>query len=245
MILLPIAKYTVGIELPPHLSPWVDNEEEGYTPRYAVEIARMKSGEEGAMEDASDDEEEEEEDEAMGDVQEEDGESSAEESEEEEDAATAALRKEKAAKNKADEVQELAKIMMSKKATRLYGRMQNGINEKASAVDKLVDKRKALERESSKKRKIIVIDNTEADDIAKLKDARGKPLVKEQNDIGLRKNKIGTKKRDEEGRTPALQKVKRLKDERKKMDHKYGAVVKTKEKALAKNRRGGVTSNED
>jgi pescadillo protein len=42
--LLPLGKYGVGTELPPHLSPWVDNEEEGYTPAYAEEIECLKNG---------------------------------------------------------------------------------------------------------------------------------------------------------------------------------------------------------
>ena len=42
--LLPLVKYGVGAELPPHLSPWVDNEEEGYTPAYAEEIECLKNG---------------------------------------------------------------------------------------------------------------------------------------------------------------------------------------------------------
>ena len=45
MFLLPLAKYKAGATLPPHLSPWVDNEEEGYKPAYAKEIERLKNGE--------------------------------------------------------------------------------------------------------------------------------------------------------------------------------------------------------
>jgi pescadillo protein len=52
VFLLPIAKYSVGATLPPHLSPWVDNEEEGYKPAYAEEIERIKNGEPAILEDA-------------------------------------------------------------------------------------------------------------------------------------------------------------------------------------------------
>ena len=56
MFLLPIAKYSVGAILPPHLSPWVDNEEEGYKPAYAEEIERLKNGEVVASDDAAEEE---------------------------------------------------------------------------------------------------------------------------------------------------------------------------------------------
>ncbi len=42
--LLPTSRYAVGVELPPHLSPWIDNSEEGYTPAYAEEIDHLRNG---------------------------------------------------------------------------------------------------------------------------------------------------------------------------------------------------------
>ena len=42
---LPIDKYGVGKVLPPHLSPWVDDKEEGYVPKYKEEVERLKNGE--------------------------------------------------------------------------------------------------------------------------------------------------------------------------------------------------------
>ena len=46
------------------------------------------------------------------------------------------------------EGENLAKIMMSKKTKRLYGRMQHGIEKKVAAVAVLEGKRKAIESES-------------------------------------------------------------------------------------------------
>jgi len=43
--ILPIQKYGVGHELPPHLSPWVDDNEEGYVPKYKEEIEKIRNGE--------------------------------------------------------------------------------------------------------------------------------------------------------------------------------------------------------
>ena len=51
MFILPISKYAIGVELPPHLSPWVDDEEEGYKPAYSEEIERLKNGETVDVED--------------------------------------------------------------------------------------------------------------------------------------------------------------------------------------------------
>lgn len=43
----------------------------------------------------------------------------------------------------------MAKIMMSKKTKRLYGRMQHGIQKKQEAVDRLEEKRKEIESSGS------------------------------------------------------------------------------------------------
>ncbi|KAI3759956.1 hypothetical protein L1987_50343 [Smallanthus sonchifolius] len=42
-IILPTEEYMVGKVLPPHLSPFVDNEAEGYVPEYAETIKRLQA----------------------------------------------------------------------------------------------------------------------------------------------------------------------------------------------------------
>ena len=42
---LPVKRYSVGSELPPHLSPWVDDTEEGYVPKYKEDVEKMRNGE--------------------------------------------------------------------------------------------------------------------------------------------------------------------------------------------------------
>jgi hypothetical protein len=41
----------------------------------------------------------------------------------------------------------MSHIMMSKKTQRLYGRMKHGVQKKRDSIDRLVEKRKALESE--------------------------------------------------------------------------------------------------
>lgn len=160
MFLLPIAKYGAGATLPPHLSPWVDNEEEGYKPAYAEEIERLKNGE--PMEEANEENDEEVEmtektsaivdDEAeMSDAHGDDDivESSVEE-EEEEDDDTKAKRAAKNREREEKEAHELSKSMMSRKAAHLYSRMQHGLAKKQSKVEALQSRRREVEHSKEK-----------------------------------------------------------------------------------------------
>ena len=160
MILLPIAKYAMGAPLPPHLSPWVDNEEQGYKPAYAEEIERLKLGEsaedvemqeeekEGSSESESEDKEEEEEEEDQDTSDEEE-----EEEEEEEEPVGEKKKQKKRSKKKRkaettnpdEEAHELARSMMSRKAAHLYGRMQRGIAQKKQKAEDLQRRRKEIE----------------------------------------------------------------------------------------------------
>jgi hypothetical protein len=210
----------VGKALPPHLSPWAD--QNGYVPRYRKEVDAMIRGEvyvpspESGGEDSEDEGEE--------DVPAAEGtESEGEEEEEDEEKVGREV------KSAEDAEKDLAKIMMSKKAKRLYGRMQYGIKEKQDAVDLLNAKRRKLEREEkkdAKKRKIEIITEKEEEE------------KNEKEKIGLRKQCIGGKGRDEKGRTAVKQKVDRLKDERKKLGKSFdqlgGATMKKQKKIKKK-----------
>merc|ERR1712166_1358448 len=135
MFLLPINKYGMGKPLPPHLSPWVDNEEEGYTPAYAEEINKLKNGEEPTEE-----VEEEEpvdvnaiEAEMQKGVEESEDDDDDDEDDDTDDKDKKKIKKARAAKIRErdeKEAHELAKSMMGRKAAHLYGRMQHGIDKK-------------------------------------------------------------------------------------------------------------------
>jgi pescadillo protein len=151
---LPVGRYAPGETLPPHLSPFVDDEREGYVPEYRSELDKYTSAAQAkaqgmysheSEEEASDSDEEAldaeevyakeleaesqgkaypgEGDEANADS---DGEDEDEDEDKEEEAPVTATNKSKRQREE-DEHHELRVNMMSKKAKRLYGRMQHGI----------------------------------------------------------------------------------------------------------------------
>jgi pescadillo protein len=155
MFLLPISRYAVGANLPPHLSPWVDDEEEGYKPAYAEEIERLKNGESVAhTESFCPDANREVPVEKIGEVvneEEDEEEVSEEEEESDEEAPAAKERQERKRKKEEAEANALAKTMMNRKAAHLYGRMQHGIARKKAKVDSLHERRRELEGKESGK----------------------------------------------------------------------------------------------
>jgi len=206
MFLLPIGKYSVGSSLPPHLSPWVDHDEEGYKPAYAEEIERLKNGEsvlEDMITDPADEieEVESENDGSKGSSEEDDSED--ENESDEEDPKARRERAEKHRKKEEEEAHALAKTMMSRKASHLYGRMQNGINKKKAQVETLKTRRKEIE-------------------------AQVGTLTNRRREIEH------TKKNDSTGKTPLKQKVERLKKERAAIEKEYsgndGTLKRSKKK---------------
>lgn len=155
LLRLPPSKYALGVSLPPHLSPWVNDEEEGYKPKYREDIEKLKNGEmieeeeehDNFVETEKKDVAEAAEQAIKDDSDPTDGVESKEESENEEDddeeedeSKIISSKKKEEEENKA-----LAKLMMSKKAKRLYGRMQHGIQGKQKVVEDLERKRKEVD----------------------------------------------------------------------------------------------------
>mmetsp|Transcript_18148 Transcript_18148/g.51938 ORF Transcript_18148/g.51938 Transcript_18148/m.51938 type:complete len:701 (-) Transcript_18148:47-2149(-) len=162
--LLPCSRYAIGAALPPHLSPWVDDEEEGYKPAYAGEVEKLKNGEildvqttevvggaaESSADEGADAKETKDEDRSANDDTSDDDDDDVTDSEEEDDDVKADKMK-KRRRDEDAETKELAKMMMSKKAARLYGRMQHGLEQKSKKIEDLQQRRKELEYTKEKK----------------------------------------------------------------------------------------------
>ena len=159
-VLLPCHEYMVGVKLPPHLSPFIDNEKLGYIPRRAKELSAYSEGKSLAdiewSEDEGDEvmnEDEEEAVEAVGSSNSTDDESDGsqdtdgpsvvvDEEEGEEEVEIGEKRKRKEAEDAEVEEADLAKMMMSKKHHRLYNRMQYGLNKNSEVNENLRTKRR-------------------------------------------------------------------------------------------------------
>ncbi|KAF4074234.1 hypothetical protein AMELA_G00237340 [Ameiurus melas] len=166
-MLLPVEDYFLGVTLPPHLSPFVEEKEGDYVPPERQKLLSLQRGEKPVAEQDEEDDEEEEE--------EEDEEDDDDEEEEEEEAklkdmeqkrtqgkalsvkvtpgkATADNRQRLEEEEKAEE-KRLAIMMMKKKDKYLYDKIMFGKKRKVREANKMAAKRKAFEESSKSDRK--------------------------------------------------------------------------------------------
>lgn len=174
---LPVEDYFIGVTLPPHLSPFVEEKDGDYVPPEKVKIMALQRGEKPAQEQEDDDEEEEEDEDE--DEEDDDDNDDEEDNEEEEEADEENLKKmeqqrsqgkslqvkvtpgkvkvENAARLEQEEKAEekrLAIMMMKKKEKYLYDKIVFGKKRKIREANKLAAKRKAHDdAEKAKKKK--------------------------------------------------------------------------------------------
>ncbi|XP_075955357.1 pescadillo [Anarhichas minor] len=170
-LLLPVEDYFLGVTLPPHLSPFVEEKDGDYVPPEKLKIMALQRGEKPANEQEEEEEEEEEDDEEEEEENEdEDDDEEVEEKnlkkmEEQRSQGKSLPVKVTAGKVKVDnparleqeekaEEKRLAIMMMKKKEKYLYDKIMFGKKRKIREVNKLTAKRKAHDdAEKSKKKK--------------------------------------------------------------------------------------------
>ncbi|XP_027890064.1 pescadillo [Xiphophorus couchianus] len=167
-IRLPVEDYFLGVNLPPHLSPFVEEKEGDYVPPEKLKIMALQRGEKLAQQDEEEEEEEEEEEDEN--EEEEDDEEEAEEKnlkkmEEQRSQGKSLQVKVTPGKVKVEnparleqeekaEEKRLAIMMMKKKEKYLYDKIMFGKKRKVREVNKLAAKRKAHDdAEKAKKKK--------------------------------------------------------------------------------------------
>ncbi|XP_012513439.1 PREDICTED: pescadillo homolog isoform X2 [Propithecus coquereli] len=165
-LLLPVAEYFPGVQLPPHLSPFVSEKEGDYIPPEKLKLLALQRGEDPGNLNESEEEEEEEED------NEDDGDEAGENEEEEKDVETGSEKEEEArltaleeqrmegkprvmegtvkledkqrlAHEEESEAKRLAIMMMRKREKYLYNKIMFGKRRKIREANKLAEKRKA------------------------------------------------------------------------------------------------------
>lgn len=176
-LLLPVEDYFMGVTLPPHLSPFVEEKEGDYVPPEKLKVMALQQGKKPAEEQEEEDEEEEDED---GEEEEEEDENDDDDEEdEEEEAEEKSLKKMEEQRSQGKSLQvkvtpgkvkvenparleqeqkaeekRLAIMMMKKKEKYLYDKIMFGKKRKIREANKLAAKRKAYDdAEKAKKKK--------------------------------------------------------------------------------------------
>jgi len=144
-MLLPTFEYGVGSKLPSHLSPFVDDDAEGYIPQRKDYLNRLKGQEPAAAEDEESDDSQEEEEEEEEDDDQVSGE------EEEEELKPAKPIKVKKTSAEADQA-ELARSLLSRKKRNLYQHIKKEEDAKKDKNSTLSQKRKANDKQNAGKR---------------------------------------------------------------------------------------------
>ncbi|KAM6944922.1 pescadillo [Lycodopsis pacificus] len=168
-LLLPVEDYFLGVTLPPHLSPFVEEKDGDYVPPEKLKIMALQRGEKPAIDDEEEEEEEDDEEEEEDDDDDDDDEEVEEKNlkkiEEQRYQGKSLPVKVTAGKVKVDnparleqeekaEEKRLAIMMMKKKEKYLYDKIMFGKKRKIREANKLTAKRKAHDdAEKSKKKK--------------------------------------------------------------------------------------------
>lgn len=165
-LLLPVADYFPGVQLPPHLSPFVSEKEGDYVPPEKLKLLALQRGEHPGDLNESEEEEEGEEDndgDEEGENEEEEEDDVEAGSEKEEEARLTALEeqrmeekkprvmagtvkledKQRLAQEEESEAKRLAIMMMKKREKYLYNKIMFGKRRKIREANKLAEKRKA------------------------------------------------------------------------------------------------------
>ncbi|XP_029998992.1 pescadillo [Sphaeramia orbicularis] len=175
-ILLPVEDYFMGVTLPPHLSPFVEEKEGDYVPPEKLKVMALQQGKKPAEEQEEEDEDEEDEE---GEDEEEEDDNDDDEEDEEEEAEEKSLKKMEEQRSQGKSLQvkvtpgkvkvenparleqeqkaeekRLAIMMMKKKEKYLYDKIMFGKKRKIREANKLAAKRKAYDdAEKAKKKK--------------------------------------------------------------------------------------------
>lgn len=169
-LLLPVEDYFLGVTLPPHLSPFVEEKDGDYVPPEKLKIMALQRGEKPVHEPEEEEEEEEEDDDEDEEEEEEDDEEEETEEknlkkiEEQRSQAKSLPVKVTAGKMKVEnparleqeekaEEKRLAIMMMKKKEKYLYDKIMFGKKRKIREANKLATKRKAHDDAEKLKKK--------------------------------------------------------------------------------------------